>query len=322
MRCCKKIVSGIMCVMLLLTTSAYAVDDVQKVETPHVYTVLPGSEEWNEMAVSERLDSCYVSLQEAKGMTTEALVETVVNYPYLVNMYAFDTLAEGIESVSSFFPGLAELLQRQDAVEALQKFTVNKQHEAKSNAGSTDDALKELHVATLESFLTQSEVKDDALVSPRVTVKTVKTPNGTNVEAYYGLTWRDQGVSEEYANEISNAYLEVYPSAKIVRDASPSYNCHSYAWHSTGSNNKYWINDPSAYMDDGSYSMSFSKAGNKIVYEQVKGHKIIHSGIVKSSNGGKTTVTSKWGTYALYSHERSDCPYSEEFGSISTSYWE
>ncbi|NCE63148.1 hypothetical protein D1159_00785 [Pseudoflavonifractor sp. 524-17] len=36
--------------------------------------------------------------------------------------------------------------------------------------------------------------------------------------------------------------------------ATPSYNCHSYAWYSQSISNNYWINDPKPYMNDGSYS--------------------------------------------------------------------
>ena len=36
-------------------------------------------------------------------MTTKALVETVVNYPLIINIYAFNTFEDGVHSVSEYF---------------------------------------------------------------------------------------------------------------------------------------------------------------------------------------------------------------------------
>ena len=64
----------------------------QQVNKAHVYEVLPGSSEWDNMTPEEREDSCEVSLSEVQDMTTDALVETVLNYPYLINIYAYESL--------------------------------------------------------------------------------------------------------------------------------------------------------------------------------------------------------------------------------------
>ena len=81
--------------------------------------------EWQNLSPKERLESCKVTEGEVSIMSTSALVETVLNYPYLANMYAYNTIEDGIEAVSNHFPGIKELLTRPDVAEALQVYNTN-----------------------------------------------------------------------------------------------------------------------------------------------------------------------------------------------------
>ncbi len=86
----------------------------------YAYPVLPGTQEWNELdSLQEKIHACYVDPALMGRMSTEALVETVLNYPLLINIYAFDTIEMGIESVSNYFAGIGILAQREDAVAVL-----------------------------------------------------------------------------------------------------------------------------------------------------------------------------------------------------------
>lgn len=114
-----------MIIILVLAFSlpgAVLADKIGTSEEAHVYPVLPGSEEWRTMTLEERLVACEVSTEEVEGMTTSALVETVLNYPFLINIYAYNSIDEGIERVSSHFPALPELFSRSDGVESLQNY--------------------------------------------------------------------------------------------------------------------------------------------------------------------------------------------------------
>ena len=52
-------------------------------------------------------------------MTTRALAETVMDYPFLIDMYAYGDTSLGYEVVSETFNGLAELESRPDALSTL-----------------------------------------------------------------------------------------------------------------------------------------------------------------------------------------------------------
>lgn len=72
--------------------------------------------------LDEKIAACHVDDNLMKDMTTPALLETVLNYPLLVNIYAFDTIEMGIESVSGYFRGIEILKQREDIEACLQEY--------------------------------------------------------------------------------------------------------------------------------------------------------------------------------------------------------
>lgn len=118
-----------------------------------------------------------------------------------------------------------------------------------------------------------------------------------------------------------NSLLLMYPSAVVAGPVNPKYNCHAYAWHSQ-STHQYWINDPSMYILDGSYSYTTTvSSGRKVTYVDSATGIIIHSGIVTSSPSGSspTRVTSKWGFNALFTHDIDDCPYAGS--GVLQSFW-
>lgn len=119
----KKWTGGLLLCFLILAVAKATLGEKDKpITKAHVYKVLPGTEEWNAMTPKERTKSCYVSREEAAAMTTDALVETVLTYPFLINIHAYDSLTYGIEEVKGYFPPLEELLTRKDAWKALREY--------------------------------------------------------------------------------------------------------------------------------------------------------------------------------------------------------
>lgn len=70
-------------------------------------------------ATMDKIEACDIPEDTLKKMTTEALVETVITYPYfsVVTAYSSPTagLEEGIEALNQQFGGLKELMTRDDA---------------------------------------------------------------------------------------------------------------------------------------------------------------------------------------------------------------
>lgn len=89
---------------------------------PHIFTITPDSSQWADLDPRDRLDACRVDEDEVRQMTTEALAETVINYPFMVNIFAYEGLEPGFYAVSSYFPGIPELIKRDDAVVTLERY--------------------------------------------------------------------------------------------------------------------------------------------------------------------------------------------------------
>lgn len=133
------------------------------------------------------------------------------------------------------------------------------------------------------------------------TYATVYTPNGSDITVIRYINDFTATYKAQIADEISITY----PNAVLQSNATPFYNCHSYAWYSATTSNRYWMNDPSDYMSDGSYIQGGTiVAGMKIHYATKD-----HSGIVTGVVGYGIGVKSKWGAAGLYTHQYNDSPY-------------
>lgn len=119
----------------------------QPVDTPYEYPVLPGTSAWNELeSLDEMIAVCHVDEELLNSMTTAALAGTVLNYPLLVNMYAFSSLELGIESVSQYFPGLPLLLAREDVAECLSSY-------AEAASSDPEDVVRQTSASVLIRYL-------------------------------------------------------------------------------------------------------------------------------------------------------------------------
>lgn len=281
----------------------YAEEIVYSIDNEYEYPITPESEIWSTFSAKEKKSICDVAPEVAQQMTTRALLLTVLHYPYIVDIFGYDSLLDGIDAVKSSFAPLAELFEREDLIITL------------------EDILAELDEENVDYVVANAflqllyGVTPLSIVDPITggTQAQVCTPRGSVVLCFRDLTWSDFGITYEYACTIRDNFEATYDVVRI-RDVSTSYNCHSYAWHSTSSANPYWMNNPSRYILDGSYANSIGSVGDKITYwTEDQGY--THSGIVI----GTGRVRSKWGCLGLYEHDVDECPYAEN--SVENKYW-
>lgn len=288
------------------------------ITTPYEYPIKPGTNEWiNFKTHAEKVEACQIPQEILCKMSTEALVETILNYPLLIDMFAWNTFEDGYFMLSKTFNGIKELEYRNDSV-----YIVNNYKETKSFFGRESSSinnneliLKPLYLDIINCGLINSRLVNKApndSVGSYATYRYVYTPKGTAVAATYDTMWSDIRETEAQLQAAQNDVPKTYPSATLLRPYNIKYNCHSYAWYSTSSANKYWIDDPISYMTDGSYIKSNLAVGAKVFYDSALGDKYDHSGIVTGYNypiGGGVFVDSKWGKLGLYNHNLGDCPY-------------
>lgn len=92
------------------------------ISEPWQYPIAPGSAEWDALNLWERIELLAVDRETAEQMTTEALMQTVLNYPFIVNIWAYENTDHGIEVVEGYFPALSVFTEREDMPAALDAY--------------------------------------------------------------------------------------------------------------------------------------------------------------------------------------------------------
>ena len=318
--------------LFLMSTAAYAVPIAVTEEPqgyyitePYEYPILPGTAEWEALPnnLAAKVNACAVPLDTLEHMTTGALLETVLTYPLLDNIFAFNTIEQGIESVSSYFHGINVLREREDAPQAVALmsqahtyFTVAQNSEELSD----EMILRGLRLRTLSNMLTPA-IEPMVCPGPGTTIGSFRTPSGNVIDDYVVNT---QWSSEQEMYEAAALYtelVEVYDLER-VRWIDPSYNCHSYAWYCQEQGNNVVINNPYPYFESAAnlpvptYIQGTAQVGSIVLYEDTdyahsNRFRYVHSARIETLPTGtqESIVISKWGNNCLFRHKISDCPY-------------
>ena len=125
-------------ILLLLVSVSFVLSACGKQDLsdePFKYSITPGSEEWESLSPKERMDIIEVSdKRKLQGMTTKALVQTVMEYPFLnmvmdyININPLEAndrdkvRTEGFLRFSEDFAGVEVLKKREDAVSEINKY--------------------------------------------------------------------------------------------------------------------------------------------------------------------------------------------------------
>jgi len=85
------------------------------------YPVKPGTLEWEQLnSTQEMIDACQIPSQIIDSMSTEGLIESILNYPLYSEIYLSNINEQaGFYAVSENFNGIRILLQRKDAANKL-----------------------------------------------------------------------------------------------------------------------------------------------------------------------------------------------------------
>lgn len=334
----KQVLKSLLCFVLILAMSVpvFAANSTDKglSDEPYDYGLVPFSEEWDKLSTIERKEIFTIPEEVAKGLTTRALLETILNNPYFCDIFAYDSVEIGIERKEFRFQ-FNNLFAREDIVNVLLNEVENylpiNYLEILDGLNSLDREIQQEYIRLVyclsllnivESFSSNQLNLNNIFngYSINATAGTVQTIGGLSVECLYDCTWLNHGVlAEMQASASELAYGNTYSDNILLSVKSPLYNCHSYAWHFASTNSHVWIKSSKAwpYLQDlNCYVVGQAIADEKVVYFTDNDTVMDHSGIIYSVSGGNIYVVSKWGTCGLYYHLLNDCPYAETASSI------
>ena len=91
------------------------------VTAPYQFPVQPGTPEWVELSANARRAACRLPAGLAEQMTSEALLETALDYPYVSSILTFSDPVQGFWSNAKYNDALAELVTRPNAAAVVER---------------------------------------------------------------------------------------------------------------------------------------------------------------------------------------------------------
>lgn len=156
----------ILVIIMLLTACQQIVDTApNELETKSNVTVIadlydfpikPGTPAWAKLqSHNEMVEVCQLPQDTLKNISTAGLIQTVLNYPLLSDMFAFDETQSGFDSVASQFNGLPELMQRENAATLIAQFYSTLSPERAVGQDLVEQGEYSFHIAHTEILLAQ-----------------------------------------------------------------------------------------------------------------------------------------------------------------------
>ena len=74
------------------------------------------------MSLKERREAVFVDTDIANAMTSQALLLTVIRYPFIVDIFAYDDCDNGVDAVRTYCPPLDVFINRTDAIQTCKDY--------------------------------------------------------------------------------------------------------------------------------------------------------------------------------------------------------
>lgn len=143
----KKVLSIVSFILIVGMLSSLIAIDVKSESNVYQFPLNTKSKEWKDMDHAEKAKALNIPDEILENLSTDALLEVIVNYPLFIDILAYNTFDEGIKYVSMQFNGLEEFMSRQDLTQVLldeyQKIDINyvKNIEETDNMGDFNKLL-------------------------------------------------------------------------------------------------------------------------------------------------------------------------------------
>ena len=130
------------------------------------YPVKPGTEEWKLFQSNEeKVRACQIPEEVISSLSTEELTDLCLQYPLIYDVFAFNSLNDGLDKLFSDFNGIRELNKRDDASILINRY--NEKLQSFSFLDGTDPEIKKggfvVSVSILEILLSRIGSQKDSL---------------------------------------------------------------------------------------------------------------------------------------------------------------
>lgn len=303
----KKVILFVILLALLFATGAGRIQ--ADTDYSFEYSITSSDEEWKDFKTkADMLKAIKIPDEELKKMPTKELISAVFCFPFLVDIHLYDSYDLAIKAFEDECDAYRELMSRTDAIEELSNY-VDQVDKDSLNFMTGNVLLNSNQLSASKQHCIKQLSSSFLVVYP--IYGTVYTPNGSSVDVI-----ELEDYSQQILNDIDAEVIQTYPQATFVSSSTRKYNCHSYAWYSSSTSNHWWMNNPSAYMNDGSYTRVYKAIQATRVYFPNGNHSMkIYDAYANPLS--YATVISKWGSGPVMIHN----PYYSPYTTTGYSMW-
>ena len=157
------------CLLIAILLLAHLMTNAQTISMPYEFPIKPGTEEWKKFqSRSEMADVLQIPSAILKNLTTESLAKTCLNFPMFKDLYFFNDVQTGFNTLKQSFNGFQELLNRSDA--SIELVKLYKQMNPKSFNSTWNDTLKgsfTFQFVQIEMLLAQDQIINTLLAETK-----------------------------------------------------------------------------------------------------------------------------------------------------------
>ena len=89
-----------------------------KAASSEYYELTPEDEKWNTLTLEEKRKTCELSETELNSLSDQELIEAISEYPFLIDVYAFDNFQLAIDHMENTCDAYRELITRKSGAES------------------------------------------------------------------------------------------------------------------------------------------------------------------------------------------------------------
>ena len=181
------------------------------------YPIKPGTDEWRLLKThKEQLDVIQIPEDILLKMSTDDLLKTCLNYPLSFDLYAYNTLYEGVSRSVPYFNGFQELLKRKDNFDCLYNYLLREDVRKVTSKYAEPMMIGDKFIlnSIVETFLSFDEVMKNTTSEQKE-----KLAEFTSVVLDYKT---QTGIFSEFSHASSTSLLsKIEPEASLVTRSVP-----------------------------------------------------------------------------------------------------
>lgn len=159
-----RVITGFVLVAALFIVGVLPALAVEPIETSDETSAqlypITNTDEWKNMSRADRVAACQIPEEEIIKMSTDDLLQHVLNYPFMIDIFAFSSFAMGFEHVYDEFSAISALIARKDYGKVLIDAYSTLPVETSSSAHTPEYSQNIRELCVLEILIAQPEMTD------------------------------------------------------------------------------------------------------------------------------------------------------------------